>query len=458
MKFNERFFIFLLITFPLIKNLHSSKTINLKGVQSSSSYIGKKGILVLKLEDIKENFYKKEEKYTFFKTFIFSKWEENYEVDCGFIKGFADSELNVFCEIGESILPGEYYIHINQQFSYLNYKINLNQEKKTNINIFDYIIPFLYSKKQFIEIKENINTYELTFSIYSYDSQPLMLSSTGNYITLDNCHKKSEELLCHIEKDKILSIMDDTSIWLKLEYFANEEYKTAFKFVDYINIKYIPNNQKINIKVNIKKLLINCTENDRVIAYETDVTNIPIISTDIYGFYLDFENSSGCEYFKSKCRLKKYVIGPMLILCRVDVKEGEFRLKLIEKEFEIEYLNINYNFIIQPTNNKEIFYISNNKKESFGFMNYFNILDFRVNESLKIIYYMKNSGEVQNIKLNDNSEEDIYCEDKKDIKTCIVNRYHFNKKENGYYYTSYKNHCGNRAILYEFSPVKVILY
>ena len=252
--------------------------------------------------------------------------------------------------------------------------------------------------------------------------------------------------------------MDNTNVFLKLEYIANKEYQTEFQFVDYIIFKYIPNKKKENIKVNIKKLITNCTENYRFIAYETDIINLPIISTDIYsGFYLDFENSSGCEYFKSKCRFVKYNIGPLLILCKIEAGKGEYRLKMIEKEIEVEFLNINYNFIIQPVNNIEIFYLSDAKFESFGIINYHKILNFKKKESYEILYYMKNPNEIKNIRLNDDSNVDLYCTNNNKIKTCIINKNHFNGKKNGFYYTSYKNQCGNRNILYEFSPIKIIL-
>ena len=461
MKFNDKRFIILLVSFLLFLGSKCSKTIDLKIEQLTHSYIGKNSILLLKLDkngkNIKELF-KKEDTKTYFKTSIYSKKEELYEINCGFLTGFIYSEKYIFCNIGENINAGEYSIKINQNFNYLDYQININQDNTASFIIFDYNIPFLYSGKQLIEVKDDINLYKLKFKIYSYNNQPLILTTTGNYLTLENCEINNDELICYLEKDAILSIMDNTQVWLKLEYIANKVYQTEFQFVDYIIIKYNSNKKKENVKVNIKKLLTNCTENYRFIAYETDITNLPIISTDFYsGFYLEFENSSGCEYFKSRCRFVKYNIGPLLILCKIEGGKGEYRLKMIENEIDVEFLNINYNFVIQPVNNTETFYLSDVKFESFGIMNYYKILDFRKNDSYEIIYYMKNPNGIKNIRLNDDSNDDLLCKDNNKIKTCIISKNHFQGKENGFYYTSYKNQCGYRSILYEFAPVKIIL-
>ena len=450
-----------IITILLFSIYNSYEIIDLKIEHITTSYIGKKGLLFLEVDNNEKKLnqiVKINEKKTFFETLISGKDSQIYKINCGFIKGIIDSEFYIFCEIKENINAGEYTIQINQNLNYLNYQINISQESKIYIIKYNYNIPFLYSDTQFIEVKDNINLYTLKFNIYSYNNEPLILSTIGNLLPLDNCEEKNNELICVLEKNKILSIMEDKEAWFKLEYVAHNEYQTEFKFANYINIKYISNTKKKNIKVNIKRLVSNCTENYKYIAYETDITDIPIISTDIYsGFYLDFENSSGCEYFRRKCHFVKYVIGPLLILCKMEGGNGEYKLKEIEKEIDIEYLNVNYNFIIQPINNTETFFLSEVKNESYGIINYQNILDFRKNESLEIVYYMKNAKEIKNIKLNSDSRNDLYCEDNNKIKSCKIHKSHFNGKESGYYYTTYINNCRNRAIIYEFSPIKVIL-
>ena len=452
-------FILFLIPFLIIIFSNSLNVLDLKIANISTSYIGKKGLLLLKISENKQNInqlFNNEDKNKLFKINIYAENKEKFAINCGFLNGLIISEIYISCFIDEDITAGKYSIQINQKFVYLDYQINVIQDKKIIVIKYNYNIPFLYSRKQFIEVKDDINIYELKFKIYSYKNEPLILSTIGNFLPLDNCEEKNEELKCYLGKNEILSIMENSVIWFKLEYIANKEYKTEFQFVDYICIKKSSNSKKKNIKINIRKLLSNCTEKYKYIAYEINIINIPILSTDIFsGFYLDFEN--GCDYFRSKCRFVKYVDSPLLILCKMEGGDGEYKLKNIKEEIDIDYLNINYNFIIQPVNNTEIFYLSKVKNESFGIMNYQKILDFRKKDSFEIVYYMKNANEITNIRLNDDSNDDLFCTDNKNIKTCIISKNHFKGKENGYYYTSYKNNCRNRAILYEFSPIKVFL-
>ena len=70
---------------------------------------------------------------------------------------------------------------------------------------------------------------------------------------------------------------------------------------------------------------------------------------------------------------------------------------------------------------------------------------------------MKNPIETKNIILNNDSNTDLNCEDNNKIKICKIPNNHFSLKDNGYYYTSYKNNCGKRIILYQFSPEKNFL-
>lgn len=74
-------------------------------------------------------------------------------------------------------------------------------------------------------------------------------------------------------------------------------------------------------------------------------------------------------------------------------------------------------------NNIEIFYLSNVKEVGLGIINYNKILDFRKDDILEIVYYMENPMAIKNLKLNEDSKNDLYK-----IKICKVHRNHFNLK------------------------------
>ena len=70
---------------------------------------------------------------------------------------------------------------------------------------------------------------------------------------------------------------------------------------------------------------------------------------------------------------------------------------------------------------------------------------------------MDRSKNLDGIKLNKDAP-DLECEDiNKKLKRCIVHKSHFKGKENGYYYTMYKNCLNSTYIFYELPPSKVIL-
>ena len=318
----------------------------------------------------------------------------------------------------------------------------------------DYEEPILHAEIQTIKMNDRILSYTLKFKIEVYNNEILLLITDGNEIVLDNCKEDNKELICSLEKNILLSIMETNSISFQLGYISNETYEKKLFDADTIYVKY---SQKKDIRINIMKLLVNCTETYRSIAYETDVYETPIISTSFTNkFNLEFENTNK-ETAIAQCRLAKYEIGLLFVLCELKNAEGEYHLKVIENEIILDEINVNYNFIIQPVKNKETFVISNGVK-STGYKVYNRDLDFSKQDSFEILYYFQNSKEIKNIKLNDTAITELDCKDTggNKIKNCIVKRNHFSGKKNGFYYASYENHCGKRAVLYEFEPAKVV--
>ena len=314
--------------------------------------------------------------------------------------------------------------------------------------------PILHAESQTIKMNDRILSYNLKFKIEVYNNEILLLIADGNEIVLYNCKEDNKELICSLEKNILLSIMETNFISFQLGYISSEtQEKHLFDGI----IIYAKYSQKKDIRINIIKLLVNCTETYRAIAYETDVYETPIISTSFTNkFNLEFENTNN-EIVIGQCRLAKYEIGLLLVLCELKNAEGEYQLKEIENEIILDEINANYNFIIQPVKNKESFVISNGVK-SIGYKVYNRELDFRKKDSFEILYYFQNSKGVKNIKLNNTAITELDCRDTggNKIKNCIVKRNHFNGQKNGFYYASYENHCGKAAFLYEFEPAKVI--
>ena len=87
------------------------------------------------------------------------------------------------------------------------------------------------------------------------------------------------------------------------------------------------------------------------------------------------------------------------------------------------------------------------------------VLDFTIKDNITIEYWMGSPSCLNGIRLNKDAP-DLECENIKGFKRCIVHKSHFKGKENGYYYTMYRN-CldllDSTSIFYELPPTKVIL-
>ena len=142
------------------------------------------------------------------------------------------------------------------------------------------------------------------------------------------------------------------------------------------------------------------------------------------------------------------------MLCKIE-STTPFNLGEIKEEIILDKINIKYNLLIQPGNNTEML-ISYGNGGSFLF-SYPIVLNFYSNDSLIINYYSKGNMEIRGIKLNPDSNNDLKCDNLKNLKKCIVTKDHFNGKQDGYFYTHHKNYDEKYIISYELSPIQVIL-
>ena len=155
----------------------------------------------------------------------------------------------------------------------------------------------------------------------------------------------------------------------------------------YLNppIKINFNIKKIDIYIKITKLLTNYTVRSNYLAYETNVTNIPSISSI---FNLDFIRKK--REGSLSCYLQKGENGPFLILCMPFINEDDIlSLKEIKENIILININAKYNFIILPVDIKETITFISNPTFSYPIIQgiYPNILDFTSIIYIKLIYY-----------------------------------------------------------------------
>ena len=442
------FLIFVLMfKFIILNEIFSSSSVKMNVSIQANKQIGKKGAAVFIVEN--ELYFDIDTKReTIFKTNISDENNNNMEVWCG---PWVSSQFFIFCELNETIPKGKYFFQFNNTFNYLGYEIYLTSESVYNITKLDSDIIDIYSEPQTINVNDKQDKYELRYKIKSYNYERLYLSII--YDIPLNCQRKNNELICSIKK----TVLEGYSTIL-LEYMKhiiimfpdkNGEFNGLF-LISPITFEYKV--QKKDVYVKIIKLLTSNVENQEMIAYETNVTNIPTIMTS--SFKLAFLGEDGEQNLT--CHFKNGEFGPLLLLCKPE-NEGYLALEEIKNDTLQNNINTKYNFIIQPVNNNEII-----KATSFG--NYYpitsiypNILDFTSKDLYTIDIVNEVPTSLDQITFNE-EKEDLKCEDLIHIKRCNISKDHFKGKENGYYYIKYFNHNLNRKTTsFSTIPISVIL-
>ena len=197
------------------------------------------------------------------------------------------------------------------------------------------------------------------------------------------------------------------------------------------------------------------------VAYETNIKNIPIITTEI--FTLPFVEINQDYWIENYCFLKKRNDDlPLLLLCNLYIKktENETFYTLNEvKDLHLPYIHLDYIFIINIPNTREVITVKkNNENYIRGFLNsiYPEQLNFTSQDSITFVVYSFFFS--FKIFLNkDSSELKCIVDNNKYAASCIVPKSHFHGKKSGYYNILRLNHKGGKSIFYEINPIKVIL-
>lgn len=416
------------------------------------STIGKKGLLAFytDFEDAQDQFDPLDiEEKTKFKATISKDASENKNINCELFKLQLDKELIVLCNVEETIPNGAYLINFNSiKFKYKELDISLESVNanltfnKENLNMID-----LFSDEQKISVEENKDSIELKFKVGSYNNEILFLVSQGSVYKLDNCKAQNNELKCQIPKNKLDEFLQFNGEEFSLYYIGEDNNFNKVKLVGEIYINYT-NVQKKDVFVGITKLIEDSAYLHTTIAYETNITDISEVSTPITSFKMNFVGG------EAYCGFKKIKNNPLLMVCSIiDVISS---LGTIEKEIDLDNINIKYNFKIQPATNNENITVDSSYIGSNIMSFYPDVLDFSSKDSLKIVYIINSPERLTGLRFNFDSE-DLKCEDFFYIKTCTVPKSHFNGKESGFFYISHKNNLNNQSISYEAAPVKVIL-
>ena len=400
-----------------------------------------------------------EEKTNFVTTLYFNSFNSfasSTNINCRLWKPL-NEKLWLFCKLNESLSrPIEEEVKIEDAvFLYKEHTISIvfnysyyYSHNYFRINVLNISVPLIYSDKQIINIKEEIDSYDLKFHIGLYNEQRLCLSIDDmKKFILQDCKENDKNLICNVKKEKFFEIY--TTNEEKIIFYPCDHSLKEIQFLSaYDIIVNFDNIQKEDIYIGITRLLDTNINLHTYISYETNITNICDIISD--EFELTFEGFN--DTFS--CRIKKSIQTPLLIICFIN-KNGTYYLKNITEEIILDNINVKYNFRIQPVYIEDIFEVE-------GVGNYIKfsnpmVLNYYLYDTINIDYYWYSYYKKPEILLNPDSDK-LFCYDLElMVQRCIIPVSHFDGKEDGYYPIFYFNYLNNKIIMYQLSPIQVIL-
>ena len=391
------------------------------------------------------------EEKTLFKTTITQAYYYNqiyFNLTCHLWKP-KNKKIVIICQINDNldILNDiSFYAYLNETIlDYNGYKVVIYSNNQFYFKITSNFCPFLYADDININLRETDQSYELNFKIKTYNDEPLLLATDDiHYISLENCTRDWNNLVCKIEQSKIIEQYNNQAFKL---YYISQIY--GFQEFGLTPEVYITSSltRKETINVQILRLLQNSIGYNNYIAYSTNTSNISNIVT---GYFLLQTNKP------IYCFLKKNELDPLLMLCRWP-STGNFSLGEIKQQIVLDNINIRYNFRILPIINNEVFRI--NYMGSMAFYVYPQVLNFYLNDSITF-YIRMNFPEYTNYLSIDNYNSRLSCEDNTTssmpFKKCIVNKNYFLSGTNRF---SYLYHLEEMSLsmsrFYELSPVQI---
>ena len=341
---------------------------------------------------------------------IISDREKSYIANCRLWKPNNDN-LRIICKANNFFANRGYFTIEQVSFIYNEYIINISFGSEFDYGIKNYKIPFLYSERQIIEIKDEIECYNLKFKIEEYDNEILYLyGEVNNSLILDNCQKNENDLNCNLTKEKLEEILVKNNEQFRVE--ALSEIEGLVKFIGVLNITInYEIDKKEDIYIGINGSLTERIEKVVSFGFTTNVTEMPNIYSDI----------------NNNCYFKKFNDNPLLYLCRFDeTSEEPFKFGNITDEIVLDNLHYKYNFRIQPF--EELYTVNINRYKINVELILTEVLNFTSEDNLNITLIVPSSESLSNIWLNPDSSP-LECENLNKMKKCNISVSHFVKKK-----------------------------
>ena len=322
--------------------LNEDLTIQVTGIKTTP--IGKKGTALLEMNKVSQFAIDTSREIKFQAKVSGGQVTKN--VGCGIWKATTDKNY-IFCDIDDTFAKGSYTLDLSnvQKFDYQNYKVSIIQTGKKTFEKVDKDMLDLYSEQQKITVNNN-DSYDIKFKIISYHQEVLR---TDNFII--NCDQNNNELVYHFPKNDIEKYLKGENAEMPIYYISDSSSQTELPLIPNIIVTDYTISRKIDVNILITKLVENIAEDQNLIAYETNITDISSVYADLDGNLLEFMNEAG-KTNKNKCYLRKYDNFPLYVVCEVQY-DGISWLKEITEEKIYIGKNVKYTFKILPVKNEE---------------------------------------------------------------------------------------------------------
>ena len=191
-----------------------------------------------------------------------------YKIACKLVKPI-DKNITIICDLPKDLFKDkELSLNISlnaSAFDYNGYRVVIGPDIVLVSKIINTYCPVLVAGKQTITLKQEEVSYELKFMYDDYNFELLLLSSmVSNYINLNYCLKEKKNLICKIDRDKLLEQNNDKPFSV---YFYDKKF--GFILLDSISAIYVKSNiKKENIKIKKLSLIQKNINLNNYVAYK----------------------------------------------------------------------------------------------------------------------------------------------------------------------------------------------
>ena len=277
--------------------------------------IGNKGTLEILTDhnDTETNYFSNLNiiSYTFNNTMIDND-NNTYNVQCKLWKA-CNGKIKIFCKFDDDLInTTQNLVFSDINLDYKKHILNVKNYCKINIKKINAYIPFIYSDKQIINLdSEEMLSFKFEYDFFS-NEKLFLFDNKFKSAYFDKCSINSyeNEIICQISNKKLKSILSYSGEKFYLATFNT--YKGLYIFETVGDIIITSNINKKDQYVQITKLINEVAEFYSFIYYETNITYISDLTSNIF----DINYNNSCMFKKRRAKNENLLLALFLLLLK----------------------------------------------------------------------------------------------------------------------------------------------